>query len=211
MKYFLFILQLGFLSSLALAEEGGASGLRSVDFRVQLNQGTLNFTSISGQARVFEGVGSELASHIYLIESTRFRTSLFISSRIMSYTGKSLRQGEVDDLQTFSVAPGLELSYGIFYVQAAYQSMNVNNYWISSTSIGKRYDISGMSTAAGINYKMGHLGIGLGATTMTIPVDGEKLGIATSSSYQEVSYSFNLTYYIGTPLNRFFPGLFRSQ
>lgn len=192
---------------------GGSGGARTrgVDFRMQLNSGTLDFTGISGVQRVFSGFGSELSAHFYLIEKTRFRANLFLSTRVMSYTGTEVLEGETDDLQVFTVAPGLELSYGILHLQVGYQSMNVNSYFISSFSQGRAYSLMGPMAGAHLNFRMGNLGLGLGATQSTIAVDPTKLGLAADqqSQWKELTYSLNVIYFIGSRPKKFFRQLFK--
>lgn len=209
----LFLVVFLIFSSISFAQSsgGGKSPTRGIDFRMQINKGLLEYTSISGVPRTFDGIGSELQTHIYLIERNYFRSTFFMSSRVMSYTGRDVLEGETDDLQTFSIAPGIELCYGIFYIQAAYQAINVNNYWISSFSSGKQYGLNSMSTAGGINYRFGHLGIGLGVTQVNMTVPKDKLGLSEDSEYKEISYSLNFIYYIGTPPLKFFKELFVSR
>lgn len=213
MLRFAFIAQvLGLLAgSFAQAQSAATSPTRGVDFRMQINRGTLEYTSISGVPRKFDGLGSELQTHLYLVEKGSLRSTFFMASRVMSWTGRDVLQGETDDLQTFSVAPGIELCYGPFYVQGAYQAINVNNYWISSFSFGKQYSLNGVSAAGGINYRFGHLGIGLGVTQLNMTVPGDKIGLSTDSEYKETSYSLNFVYYIGTPPLKFFKELFSSR
>ncbi len=192
---------------------GGGSGPkpRGVDFRMQINSGTLDFTGISGVQRTFSGFGSELSSHIYLFERGRFRSNVFIASRVMSYTGQGVVEGETDDLQVFTVTPGLEFSYGMLHLQAGYQTMNVNSYYVSSFSQGKTFALAAPVVAAHLNFRLGHLGLGVGVTQSSFAVDPLKLGLAegTKSQWSEMSYSFNFIYFIGTPPRRFFPELFK--
>lgn len=183
--------------------------VRGVDFRMQINNGTLDFTTVSDTRRTLSGFGSELSSHIYWLERGRWRSTVSISSRVMSYTSTNILVGETDDLQVFTVAPGLELGYGIFFVQAGYHMMNVNNYVVSTSSKGATYAFSAMSTSAGINIRLGHLGLGLSATRIGASVDAEKLGIPAASQWNETSYSFNLIYYIGVPTKKFFKELLK--
>lgn len=197
-----------FLSIATWAQSSG--GTRGVDFRMQFVSGKLDFTSISGVKRPFEGIGSELQTSLYLIERNRFRTSLFISSRVMTWTGKNVVESEFDDLQTFSVAPGIELHYGPFYLQASSQSINANAYYISSTSKGKQFTINAPCLSYGLNWKFGALGIGIGASSANANVPASQLNLNTSSKYEEKSYSFNLVYYIGGTPGKFFSGLFKK-
>ena len=205
MNYYFWVLFFLILSTNAWAQ----NRTRGVDFRMQLVSGTLDFTSISDVQRKFNGLGSELSTHDYLYEKGRWRSTGFISSRVMSFVGQEVQEGETDDLQIFTIAPGLEFGYGPFYIQAAYQMMNVNAYYISSASLGKRFTLNGMSYSAGMNFRFGHLGLGLGAAQVNLPVSPEKMGITNASVYKELSYSFNLIYYIGVPPRKFFSELFR--
>lgn len=181
---------------------------RGIDFRVQLNKGTLNFTSISDVQRTSSGNGSELATHLYLFEGSSFRSSVFLSSRVMSYTGQDTVEGQVDDLQVFTFAPGLELSYGSFFLQSNYQTLNVNNYWISSASRSKQYTLTGIGWATGFQYKFGHLGVGIGYSSLNIPVPASKLGTSQDSMYKENIISLNIIYYMGISPRKFFKELF---
>lgn len=183
---------------------------KGVDFRMQFVSGNLNFTSISGVARTFEGIGSELQTNIYLLERNRFRTSLLISSRVMTWTGKNVVEGEYDDIQSFSVAPGIEFQYGIFYLQGSLQRINANAYNISSTSKGQAFTINGPTLGAGINYRFGTLGMGLGYSKTDTKVSGSDLGLLSDSKYSDTSYSFNLVYYIGGTPSKFFRSLFKK-
>ncbi|PWU15667.1 MAG: hypothetical protein C5B49_11495 [Bdellovibrio sp.] len=183
---------------------------RGIDFRVQITKGSLDFTSISGLKRSYTGIGSELATHVYILDSGAFRSTVFMSSRVMSYTGQNLAAGEADDLQIFTLAPGAEIDLGPLYVQAAYQMMNVNSYVISATSLYKRYTATGPSFSGGINFRLGHLGVGFGVTSINIPVSGDKLGLPTDSVHSELSYSVNFVYYMGVPLGRFVKELFKK-
>jgi hypothetical protein len=204
----LFWLNSFLLSSIASSQEGGAKAHRGIDFRMQFNTGKVNFTNISGIKRDFNGVGSELQTSLYLTEWKYFRSSLFISSRVMSWTGKDTQPGENDDMQTFSVAPGFEMQSGPFFIQTASQNINANSYFISSSSLGKQFKMNGNSLAVGFNYRFGHLGLGFGVTKMDFSVPGETLGINSESRYIEQSYSLNLVYYIGVPPLLFFRQLF---
>jgi hypothetical protein len=186
-----------------------SGGTRGVDFRMQFVSGKLDFTSISGIKRPFDGIGSELQTSLYLIERNRLRTSIFISSRVMTWTGKNVVDSEFDDIQTFSVAPGLELHYGPLYIQASSQRVNANAYYISSSSKGKQFTINAPCLAYGFNWKFGALGIGLGYSTTNATVSGSELNLNSSSKYIEKSYSFNLVYYIGGTPGKFFGGLFK--
>jgi hypothetical protein len=205
-KTFWIFFFLTFSTSFALAQR--SNGDRGVDFRMQFVSGNLDFTNISGIPRKFNGAGSELQTSLYLMEKTRFRANLFISSRVMTWAGQDVVDEEYDDLQTFSVAPGFELQYGPFYVQAAGQRVNANAYFISATSKGKQLIIEGPSLAGGFNYRFGHLGIGLGYTRLRFNVPGERLGLSEPSLYSEQSYSVNLIYYIGVTPKKFFRDLF---
>lgn len=187
-----------------------SSATRGIDFRMQFVSGKLNFTGISGVKRDFEGIGSELQTSLYVFERPRFRTSIFIASRVMSWEGKNVVENEFDDMQTFSVAPGLELHYGPFYLQASSQQTNANGYFISSASKGKQFTVSGIVLSYGFNWKFGTLGLGLGYTTMNTSVPGSQLGHESSSKYNEKSYSFNLIYYIGGTPGKFFSSLFKK-
>lgn len=206
-KLIIVVLILSILPMETWAEGSGST--RGVDFRMQFVSGKLDFTSISGVKRPFEGIGSELQTSLYLIERNRLRTSIFISSRVMTWTGKNVVDSEFDDIQTFSVAPGLELHYGPLYVQASSQRANANAYYISSTSKGKQFTINAPCLAYGFNWKFGALGIGLGYSTINTTVSGSELNLNSSSKYIEKSYSFNLVYYIGGTPGKFFGGLFK--
>ena len=62
-----------------------------------------------------------------------------------------------------------------------------------------------------LNFRMGHLGLGIGATQTNFSVDPAKLGLAADKNCQwnELTYSLNLIYFIGTPPGKFFPELFK--
>jgi hypothetical protein len=197
-----------FAVSITSLAGGSGSSERGVDFRMQLASGKLDFTSVSGVKRKFIGVGSELQTSLYLLELTRFRANIFIASRVMTWTGQNVLDAEYDDLQTFSVAPGLELHYGPLFIKSAAQRINVNAYNISSTSIGKQFIIEGPCYSGGINYRFGSLGLGLQYSKMNVSVPGERLGLAQPSQYLEDSYSFNFIYYIGESPGKFFGDLF---
>lgn len=210
LKKILFLFTICFLnlnSIFVFAAEAPGGSVRGIDFRMQFDTGTLDFTNISGIKRKFSGVGSELQTSVYLIEKGWFRTSVFIGSRVMSWSGQNVQLGEYDDIQTFAVSPGLEIGLGPFFIQAASQKMNANSYYISSTSLGKQFNISGQSIAAGINYKFNHLGLGLGVTKMNFAIPGELLDLSSPSQYSELSYSLNLIYYMGITPGTFFHGL----
>lgn len=190
---------------------GGSGNVRGVDFRMQINTGTLDFRGISNIQRTFNGFGSELSSHLYMFERGRLRSNFFVASRVMSYTGQNVQAGETDDLQVFTVTPGLEVSYGMIHLQAGYQFMNVNSYFVSSASSGKSFAVTAPVVAGHLNFRMGHLGLGVGITQVDFAMDPEKLGLpaGTQSQWKEVSYSFNLIYFIGSPPSKFFPQLFK--
>lgn len=188
-KLTLLIISILLLSQLGLAQSTSTKG---VDFRMQFVSGKLDFTSISGIRRNFDGIGSELQTNLYLVESNRFRVSMMIASRVMTWVGKDVLDGEYDDVQSFSVAPGFELQYGALYLQGSYQRTNANAYNISSTSKGKQFTINGPCLGAGVNYKFGSLGMGLGYTKVDTKVSGSDLGLSTDSKYTDISYSFNL-------------------
>lgn len=212
-----------FLSEVSLAQSYGGSGsygggggksgssTRGVDFRMQLNSGVLDFTGISGIQRKFKGFGSELSAHFYVVENTRFRTNLFLSTRVMSYTGEGVAEGETDDLQLFTVAPGLEIAYGMLHLSAAYQAMNVNSYFVSSFSSGRTFAMSAPVVSAHLNFRMGHLGLGIGASQSKFSMDPSKLGLAAdrTSTWDETFYSLNVIYFIGSPPGKFFKELFK--
>jgi hypothetical protein len=206
-KVFLLFSTFWLFAPQVLAQNAG--GARGVDFRMQFVSGNLDFTSVSGVKRKFSGFGSELQTSLYLVEKTRFRTSIFISSRVMTWTGLDVLEAEYDDVQTFSVAPGLELHYGPLFLQASSTRMNANAYNISSTSKGKQLIIEGPCVSAGFNWKFGSLGIGIGASQMSLNVPGARLGLSEDSKYVENSYSLNLIYYMGMTPRRFFNGLFK--
>lgn len=213
MKIIALAFLLFFLGIQVHAQSGGARGakIRGVDFRMQINSGALNFTGISGVQRDFSGFGSQLSSHMYLFESGRFRSNLFFSTRVMSYTGKDVLAGETDDLQIFTLAPGLEISYGLLHLQAAYQSVNVNSYFVSSFSSGRSYAVTSPLLSAHLNFRLGNLGLGIGATHANFSVDPTLLGLASTrtSQWNETTYSFNMIYFIGLPPGRFFRALFK--
>lgn len=206
-KFYLLVFLVNFLTPTIWAQNSPTKG---VDFRMQFVSGKLNFTSISGISRNFEGIGSELQTNIYLFEKNYFRTSLLISSRVMTWTGKDVVEGEYDDIQSFAVAPGLELQYGAFYLQGSLQRINANAYNISSTSKGQQFTINGPTIGAGINYRFGTLGMGLGYSKTDTKVAGKDLGLDTDSKYSDTSYSFNLIYYIGGTPGKFFSSLFKK-
>lgn len=185
-----------------------AESVRGIDFRMQFISGKLDFTSISGIPRKFNGIGSELQTSLYLLETNYFRTAMMISSRVMTWVGQGVLDEEYDDIQTFSVAPGLELQLGPLYLQATSQRMNANAYYISSASKGKPFIIEGSSVSGGLNFKFGNLGLGLGVRKMNFSVPGSRMDLSTPSQYIEESYSLNLIYYIGLPPGRFFRNLF---
>lgn len=187
-----------------------ADEVRGVDFRMQFISGNLDFTSVSGIHREFNGMGSELQTSLYLLEKKYFRASIFISSRVMTWVGQEVLEAEYDDIQTFSVAPGLELHFGPLYVQASSARMNASAYNISATSKGKQLIIEGPAVASGFNWKFGSLGLGVGYTQMNFAVPGDRLSLNTPSQYIEKSYSFNLIYYMGLPPGRFFSKLFKK-
>jgi hypothetical protein len=189
---------------------GQSTGTKGVDFRMQFVSGKLDFTSISGTKRNFEGIGSELQTNLYLLERNRFRASFMIASRVMTWIGKDVLEGEYDDIQSFSVAPGFELQYGALYLQGSIQRTNANAYNISSTSKGKQFTINGPCLGAGINYKFGSLGMGFGYTKVDTTVSGKDLGLSADSKYSDTSYSFNLIYYIGGTPGKFFNTLFKK-
>ena len=201
-------LLIGFISNWGWGQNAG--GTKGVDFRMQFVSGKLNFTGISGVNRDYDGIGSELQTNLYLMERNRFRMSLLIASRVMTWVGKNVADGEYDDIQAFSVAPGLELQYGALYLQGTMQRSNVSAYNISSTSKGKQFTITGPCLGAGINYKFGSLGIGLGYSKVNTKVSGNDLGLASDSQYTDQSYSFNLIYYIGGTPGKFFSTLFKK-
>ncbi len=186
----------------------GGTNTRGIDFRLQFITGSLEFTSISGVKRPFEGIGSELQSSIYIFENEKFKTLFLIASRVMTWTGKNVVEAEYDDLQTFSVAPGVELQYGNLYFQANTQRMNANAYNISATSKGKQFLIEGPCFGFGYNYQFGNLGIGFGVKSININVPGESTGLSSPSPYKETSYSLNFVYYMGVTPSRFFGKLF---
>lgn len=204
-KISLLIIVISLLTQVIWAQSSPTKG---VDFRMQFVSGKLNFTSISAVPRTFEGLGSELQTNIYLFEKNYFRTSLLISSRVMTWTGKDVLAGENDDIQSFSVAPGIELQYGIFYLQGSLQHTNANAYSISSASKGKQFTINGPCLGAGINYRFGSLGMGIGYSKVDTKVSGSDLGLLSDSKYSDTSYSFNLIYYIGGTPGKFFSSLF---
>jgi len=189
---------------------GQSSSTKGVDFRMQFVSGKLDFTSISGIRNDFEGIGSELQTNIYLMEKNYFRASFLISSRVMTWVGKNVVEGEYDDIQSFSVAPGFELQYGALYLQGSYQKTNANAYNISATSKGKQFTISAPCLGAGINYKFGSLGMGFGYSKVSAQVSGKDLGLSEDSKYSDTSYSFNLIYYIGGTPGKFFSTLFKK-
>lgn len=199
---FLFIPQLSFAQ---LAK------VRGVDFRMQMNFGTLDFLGVSGTQRTFSGFGSELSSHLYLFEKGRWRSNFFVASRVMSYTGQGVLGSETDDLQIFTVSPAFELSYGIIHLQAGYQFMNVNSYYVSAFSTGKSFAVSSPVLGAHLNFRLGNLGLGIGATKVNLAVDPVTLGLPASTNCQwnEISYSINFIYFIGLPPSKFFPALFK--
>ncbi len=184
--------------------------LRGVDFRMQFVSGNLDFTSVSGVRREFDGIGSELQTSLYLLEKNKFRVSMFISSRVMTWVGQDVVAAEYDDIQSFSVAPGLELHFGPLFIQGSSSRMNATAYNISATSKGKQLIIEGPTIAGGFNWKFGNLGLGVGLTQMNFAVPGDSLGLSTPSQYIEKSYSVNLIYYMGIPPGRFFQKLFRK-
>lgn len=177
---------------------------------MQFVSGKLDFTSISGIQRQFEGIGSELQTSIYLVEKKYFRASLFISSRVMTWVGQNTQLAEYDDLQTFSVAPGLELHFGPLFVQGSSSRMNGTAYNISATSKGQQLVIEGPTTAAGFNWKFGSLGLGVAYTQMNFKVPAATVGLSSDSVYTEKSTSFNVIYYMNTPPGKFFQKLFKK-
>lgn len=201
------LLTITLLAQLSWAQSSSTKG---VDFRMQFVSGKLNFTSISGVPRTFEGLGSELQTNLYLIEKNYFRASLLISSRVMTWIGKAVVDAEYDDIQSFSVAPGIELQYGAIYLQGSLQQINANAYNISATSKGQQFTINGPTLGAGINYRFGTLGMGLGYTKTDTKVSGSDLGLPSDSKYSDTSYSFNLVYYIGGTPGKFFSSLFKK-
>ncbi len=176
---------------------------------MQFVTGTLDFTSISGVNRQFKGVGSELQTSLYLIEGRFFRMNLFIASRVMTWAGQNVVESEYDDIQSFSVAPGLEVHLGPLSVRAATQRINANAYFISSSSMGKQITMDAPHLGADLNFKFGSLGVGIGTVQSQFKVSGEKLGLASDSIYKEQTYSINLIYYMNMTPGRFFKGLFK--
>lgn len=183
--------------------------VRGVDFRMQLVSGHLNFTNISGIQRDFSGIGSELQTSLYFFEAGKLQSGLFLSTRVMTWTGLDLQPGEYDDMQTFSVAPGIEIDWGSFYFQRALQNIEANSYYISSYSSGLQFSMQGSSTSFGFNYRFNHLGIGIGYTLTDFIVPGERLDLTTESRYTEKSYSLNIIYYIGVKPSKFYRELFK--
>lgn len=174
-----------------------------------MSSGLLDFTTISGIKRSLDGFGSEMAAHVYLIENGRWRSSVFLSSRVLNYTSRNLPSGEADDLQAFSIAPGLEASYGWLYVQVAYQNYTINNYLIGATALGTNYAFPAVSIGGGLNVQLGRLSIGLGLSSTRASVSGESLKLSASSDWNEVVYSLNFVYSLATPFNKFVSSLFK--
>lgn len=191
-------------------ESKAGPGLRGVDFRFQYVTGNLDFTSISGVPRQFKGNGTELQASFYLFEKrNKFRGNLFISSKIMNWVGQDTVAAEYDDLQTFSVAPGLEFQYGAFHIGVSAPHTNANAYYISSTSKGKQFGMDGIALSTGLSWRFGSLGVGLNYSTMNANIDASQLGISTDSTYKESSYGVSLIYYMGILPSKFFIGLFK--
>lgn len=186
-----------------------AGELRGVDFRFQYVTGVLDFTSISGIPRQFTGTGTELQASIYVFEKNKFRTSIFIASKIINWVGQDVVSAEYDDVQMFSVSPGLEFQYGVFYVAASSSHTNANAYYISSTSKGAQFAMDGLSLSGGLSWKFGNFGMGLTYTSVNSTVSGSQLGLNSDSSYLENSYGFNLIYYMGMKPSKFFKNLWK--
>lgn len=183
---------------------------KGVDFRLHFLGGNLDFTSVSNVPRTFKGTGSELQSHFYLYEKNAFSTSFFLSSRIMSWAGQGVVDEEYDDLNTFSVSPGLEFALGPLYLQVNYTRINGTAYNISSTSIGKQIVLGGPMASAGFVWRIGTLAFSIGGSYMSTVVPADVLGIHQDSTFVDLSYSFSLIYYMKMPPSRFFSNLVRK-
>lgn len=192
--------------------KGSAAGksVRGVDFRMQLNSSTLNYTGISGIPRTFFGFGAELASHLYFLDQKRWRGTAFFSTRLTNYTGQNMLAGERDDVQAFTLAPGIEIGYGPLYLQGSYRFIKMNSYFVSTNSADRTVEIVTPGLATGLNFRLGHLGIGLGASWIKAPVSAEKRGLPgdEASTFDDLTYSLNLIYYISKPPKKFIKELF---
>lgn len=188
---------------------GGGGALKGVDFRLEFLSGDLNFTSVSGVARDFKGIGSELQVSLYLVEKGRFSLSTVIASRIMSWVGQDVLDGEYDDITSFGVAPGLEFAYGPLYLQTTYSRINASAYSISSASKGTQLVIEGPSFTGGLAWRFSSLALGVSGSYLKTVVPGEKLNLSQDSTYIDTSVAFNFIYYMKMPPSRFFKGLFK--
>jgi hypothetical protein len=155
-------------------------------------------------------MGSELQTSLYFFEAGQLQSGFFLSTRVMTWTGLGVELGEYDDMQTFSVAPGIEIDWGSFYIQRAVQNIEANSYYISSTSLGQQFTMQGSSTSFGFNYRFNHLGFGIGYCEMDFLVPGERLDLTQESRYIEKSISLNVIYYIGVKPGKFYRELFRK-
>lgn len=186
-----------------------AAPVRGIDFRFQYVTAGLDFTSISGVPRQFKGSGTELQASFYLLEKNKFRTNFFITSKTMNWVGQDTVDAEYDDLQTFSVAPGLEVQYGPLHIGVSAHHTNANAYYISSTSKGKQFGMDGIALSAGLSWRIASLGVGINYSMMNANISASKLGNSTDSVYKENSYGISLIYYMGMLPSKFFKGLFK--
>ncbi len=204
------IFLISFLWTLSTRSWADETNIRGVDLRLQFVSGNLQFTSISGIDRKFSGKGSEMIGSFYLLEYKSFRSVLFLSSRLMTWTGLELAPGENDDFQTISVGPGLEFQFGPVFVRASPQTISANAYFISTNSFGRQFSMSGTSYAIGFNHQFKKIGLGLSMSTLDMTVPGSSLNLSadTQSKYSEKSFSLNIIYFFGLPPKAFFKELF---
>lgn len=130
----------------------------------------------------------------------------------MSWTANGLSSNQYDDIQAFSLSPGIEFKYRYFFIQVLQQSMSVNNYYVSEgASKGAQFSMIGPFATAGFTFRMANLGIGASYTLMNYKVTPNKLDLASSSAdsdYVEKSYSINFVYYFGVKSGKFLKNLF---
>ncbi|MGE4131694.1 MAG: hypothetical protein AB7F86_08645 [Bdellovibrionales bacterium] len=203
-----FIYQVSFDKVVENLPEPPDSPYRGVDIRVLMQSSQLQMVSLAARKTSFSGFGTTVSAHLYIIERDYFRLNGFLSSRITSYKSSDLPSGEKEGLQYQSLGPGLEVSYGWFYLQGFYHWIVMDDYYVSSQALSKTLNFSGARIEAGLNYRFKRLGLGIGVSQAQIPVDKGVVSSEYSSRFNDLSVSLNLVYFLGSPPLQFIRDLF---
>lgn len=184
------------------------SPYRGIDVRVQLERATLKMAGLSGVATEYSGYGTAVSGHVYVLEKSHWRINAFLSSRVTSFKSSDLPGGEKEGLQYQALGPGLEISYGGFYLQGLYHWAMMDAYYVSSAALSKTLNFAGPSAAAGYNHRFKRLGLGVGVAQAQVPIAAGEAGDGIARRFDALTFSVNLVYYLGSPPMQFWGDLF---